>query len=616
MLRLKGSTIQSLMPAIDARADEAIRVLGGRNIAWDSKGPISGFATREMSHSQLGNQFDAQGFRVGPYTLVFSAQQILEWSEDYPRGWMPKYAFTTLIPAESRAPWQGIFLNDKIYLAQMHRGFFSGAKSVYGPLALTYENDTTIPGLIPNVQGLATVRGRAILVNETTIQWSAVGDLTTLAPSLGGPGFQAISQITDGTFLGLATFQDSFVVWTAKGAIVADYIGGDATWRFDKFSSTDRPIDRNCLVQALNGNIIFLSQQGLQIMSSAAGSEPFSADFNEFFRGYVEDSSDTERQWRVDYDIDHQRIFISESVNLSTYAGAFVYYPTLNKWGVFSDEILGFAQLTDTRYGYFDLYGVAHYFLNTVNRGVHPESELGLNRVRARMERVGALYSRDVPPPANGFVVMVANSSVVSNAYETTSPDFGAVAITADRRNKPGHDYWAWPYSQDFEHAGALIGMDSEVEIGYIRAQEITQTNMGVTSIQSVMVGSYLSMPAVGIDSALIDRNAEALTYTIDDWNLGGTDEDWNLAGTDEDWNDQLSPLMWASHQFAIQTSDDGIMVDNPVFALSQFYIGGWFYTMNTTAVFNRLVFSALEAGEYFHIRYLELNVNYGGENP
>ncbi len=610
MLRYRGSQIESYMPSRDARASDGPVILDGKNVAWDSKGPKTGFSTRELAHTKLTTALDAEGLRIGPYTLVFSAMQILQWNTGFPKTWKGLYPFTTLITAGNRSPWQGIYLNNKVYLTQRQRGFFSGQMSAAGNLVITQETDVTIPGLIPNAEGLTLVRGRAIIVNNTTIQWSAVGSLATLAPTLGGAGFQAISQFAKGDFLAVQSFEDSFVVWTTEGAIIAEYIGGDATWRFDNFKSNDRPIAKGCTATLIDGNMVFLSKQGLQIMPNANGSQALSPEFNEFLRGYMEDQSSDESIWRIDYDEARQRIFVSEATDGLLYYHSFVLYLTLNRWGIFSDPVCGFLPLTEELFGYVDANGIANYFVNGVNRGTQPEPTLGLSRMRPRMQRQSQSYEKNLSPTPT----TVVNSSVVSNPYSQSSqwiPNFVSRPLTP-----PQYEYWAEIVSPDYRSSGGLKGMDSWMEIGFIRAPEIQETNQGVTEIQQLSVGSLNSMPPLDIDPAKINRNPTFFDYVIHDRNLGGTDEDYNAGTVDIDFQFQLSGLMYLNWQLAIHQSDDGITLDKPEINLSQFYVAVQEYTTTTTRIFNTIRIDAEAVNEYCQVRYLEAKLNYGGENP
>lgn len=595
------------MPSSDARASDEIRIIDGQNFGWDSRGPKTGFSARQLSCTPLGNAIDIEGLRVGPYSLVFSSEQILQWREFIPYCWQPLYAFFDTIPFTQRSPWQGIYLNNKIYLAQLYRGFFSGAISTEtGKLVLTPQYSSTILGLIPNIQGLAIVRGRAILVNNTTIQWSNTGDLTDLTPALAGPGFQAINQIAKGDYVGLSTFEDGFIVWTTEGAISAEYIGGDAVWRFDNFVSIDRPINKGCIINVIGGTSIVMTQQGIQVMDGKM-LKPLTQDFNEFLRKYVEDSVETERLWRLDYDANRQQIFLSESVNLNQYNRAFVLYPTLNRWGIFSNSVCGFMPLTKNLFGYVDTNGIPNYFIDTVNRNTYPAISKGLSRAHPKVERQDNRYFDAI---TNKFVY-VGNSSCVSNPH----PIDANFAQNATVYPKAVNDYFAFADTLDYKYEGDLTGMNSFINIGYIHMPEIQGTDVGVTDIQNLIIGSYPSLIPTGLNPDLISNQKPGIyDYTVDDYNIDTVNEDWNAGGIDEDWEFSLADYMQITHTLEFDASVDGIMLEDVTSAVSQFYTGAWYYTASTMSIFNSIKISANAVGEYAHVKFLELNGTYSGQ--
>lgn len=590
MLRFRGSSIQSYMPSEDPRATDQLRILGGRNIAWDSRGPKSGFTTRRLSPFPLTRPQDVQGLRIGPRTFIFTQDAILEWRDMAPIGWDVHVTFDYEIPLNLRTPWQGIYLNGNTYLAQQHRGMIRGRKNIMGKIIYESIDDSDIPGLIPYIQGLDVVRGRPILVNNDTIQWGALGNMTDLTPGLGGAGFQLLAQFIDGDFLALTSFQDGFIVWTTKGAVVAEYIGGDEVWRFDNLRIFDKPFGDDTVVTMLAGGQIFVSAQGVNMLDGV-NSKPLTPEFNEFFRAYVIDRFSAEVRWRVEYDDARQQIFIMESNDLVTYTNCFVLYPTLNKWGIFSEKNYGILPLTNELYGYVDQKGFCHYFIDTINRGADPEVEEGLTRIYPRIQHQQTVLS----------------SSAVSTAFA-----MNAVTLPA----RPMHTGW-YDVGSDMPRAEGMIGLDSIIQVGYFRPADLTSAIDANVEIQKFIFGSTETQSPETQETmtSLTDWKADWFYVPMEDWNESGPSEDWNTNGLAEDWMWSGSLRPKVNHNIEVYTSEDGITVDIREVSLSKFYTGAWKYASMTLGVMNMIQISAIDVNQYWHWKYMEFQMQYGGES-
>lgn len=590
MLRFRGSIIDSYMPSEDTRATDKLRVLGGRNIAWDALGPKSGFTTRRLSPFSLARPRDVQGLRVGPHTYVITQDAIMEWRTSAPIGWDVHVDFSFDIPLELRSPWRGIFINNEIYLAQRYRGLVKGSYNLYGEFNYSLVDSPSIPGIITGIRGLDIVRGRPIIVNDTTIQWGGVGNMSDFTPVLGGAGFQNLNQFVQGEFLSLTTFQDGFIVWTDKGSVVAEYIGGDAVWRFDTLRIKDYPLGEAASVAMLSGIQLFVSKQGVQLLNGA-NSEALTPDFNEFFRAYAAERTDTDTRWRVEYDPDRQQVFIMESTDLLTYFNTFVLYPTLNKWGIFSDRVHGILPLTNDLWGYVDELGFCHYFVNTINRGDAPAVELGMTRIYPRIQKRLAFPS----------------SSAISVAYAMDAVTLPAEPLSAG---------W-YAIGSDMPGSEGMKGMDSVVRVGYFRPAELNNSIDAQVEVQRLVFGSIESQSPETAESmtSLTNWKPDWFYVPIEDWNEDGPAEDWNVDGPAEDWMWSGSLRFKVDHAIVIHTSEDGITFDIREVSLSKFFTAAWKYASMTLGVMNVIEISAIDVNQYWHWKYLELQLQYGGES-
>lgn len=643
-LRIRGSQIESLLPSVDARADDTNRVLNGRNFNWDSLGPKSGFDTRMLSPFPFSALRNVQGIRVQDRTLVFTEDAIMSWRNSIPYAWQMHQYFLDEIPAGSRDPWSAIYLNGYIYANQSYRGFFAAVHSTTSDdLLFTLQTSTLIPGLPSNIIAMDIVQGRAILIDSVNITWSALGTLN-LVPSFGGAGQQKIAQKVKGNVIALTPFQEGFVVWTDQGAILAEYIGGDAVWRFDTLFSTERPIGQSTIIRLKNGASAFLSERGVMVIQNINGPEPLTPQFNEYFRELLKNSTSVKRKWRMEYDDRREQIFVMESTDLLSYNRSFCLHPTLNKWGLFSDRVYGFLPFTNDNYGYVDALGYQQYFLQAFNRGAVP----------AESEHVVPVM------PQFDQTTQNASSTMVSNAFAPnyTFPVVFARAIRAA---------WAHP-TNGYEHPGGTKAMDSWIEVGYFRPAQFQMAADNQGEQQELVLGSILSaapnqiasdattnwkaswfywpLEDWGGPSTIVDTTANitedwnatvgdedwgSADESYEDWNLllshtitipsAGAPEDWNLLSGVEDWSAPVDPvwphidhLNQLSHLIYLLMSEDGITFDTVNPALSRFNTGAWGYVAAAQNVFTRVRLAAMDASQYYQIRYLETTVSFTGE--
>lgn len=641
--RFRVPEINSLMPSIDARNTDAAFVLDGRNFNWDSKGPKSGFANRLLTPFAISGRNDVQGKRIQDRTFVFTQDAIMNWRTSLPITWDVLYTFDTPVPDTKRTPWQGIYLNGVFYVAQQYRGFFQAvADSGTSRVWFHRKTNLDIPGLIDGILGMDVIRGRAVLVNKDFIQWSGLDDLTDLSPALGGPGIQKINNFVKGAFLSLTSFQDGFVVWTTEGAVLVEYIGGDAVWRFSAYKSQERPYSVWSTIGLINGGSVFLSRRGLKITDATDAPKDWTPDFNEFLRGYLDDKAENLRKWRLEYDQSTETIYLSESTNLNTYWRTFVLSPTLNKWGIFSDTTYGFLPLSEEHFGYVSATGETRFFDPAlINRETAPDNALGLSRIYPRFEK-----QQPVP-----------SSSAVSRAivYTGISP---SVALDVA---SPG---WYPPTQMDAIQPNGLMGLDSWIEIGYLRPAEMNLGADANVEFQELVLGSFISGAPAEQDfttewkadwfySDIEDLSSSAIIThgnLLEDWNTGpDTLIDW-LASVDpnEDWQNMDFPtITWAdettedlmldpdgtedlmyfdgiqlgitlglpeiTYSIHMLSSLDGITVAQFDPQVVKFDTGARTFSVSTTGNLHRLRLEAADVWQAYHVRALEASITFNG---
>jgi hypothetical protein len=224
---------------------------------------------------------------------------------------------------------------------------------------------------------------------------------------------------------------------------------------------------------------------------------------------------------------------------------------------------------------------------------------------------------------------------------------------------------WYVPSQFDTAQPNGLKGLDSWIEIGYLRpyersdsaGAEIPGGADNSMEFQEIILGSYRSAaPAIMDDSTAWnqawfyadseDWNSAATITHGDlnlDWNGGAnTTEDWNSApnGFNEDWNSMDFPtITWASETFDDLMADtgiddlngvtlglpeitydmhmlaslDGITVAQFEPELVRFDTETRMFSISTTGSLHRLRLEATDPWQAYHVKYLAATITYNG---
>ena len=632
------SPIETYMPSIDHRNAGRSFVVDGQNFLFGPKGPKSGFTSRILTPFPFGEPAKAQGMRIQDRVLVFTSDAILAWRTKVPFTWELLYAFDTPVPANLEGPWAGMFIDEQLFLSQPGRGMLSSfLDSTSNKMWLQPRSAFDIPGLESFIRGMDIVHSRAVMVNDTTIQWSGVGDMSDLTPALGGAGTQQLSAFVQGTYLGLNSFQDGFVVWTTGGPVIGEYIGGDEVWEFYPLKTQLAPVGRRAVARLEGGNIVFLSRQGLMISNNSASVGPYSEEFNEYFLNYMfpENGQLTPNQfWRVDYDPARETLYLSESADGVIYWRTFVFNPTRNKWGLFSEKHYGMLQLTPDTFGYVDLAGIPHYFTPTYTREAEPSNTRGLNRIMPALQK-------------QSYTVM--SSSVVCRTAE-----FDPILPMAPY--DPPQAGW-YDGATQVPKTGDPAALNSWIEIGYVRPDQLAGWVNQTVEIQELKISSPPSEPKFTNDYRTNHHkawfypevedwdSAATIDYfdTVEDWAVATGDddfltapesesEDWlyltfplvtyaetevidwgSMPDSIEEWNGPGPGLIPVDYGIEVKASQDGITFDPSIPKMARFNVSAQDWAGISGGLYHRIRLSAMEPWQYYDASHVAVTLQFSG---
>lgn len=626
--------LETLMPSIDARNSPRVHVVDGRNFYYDSKGPKSGFGSAELTPFSFTAPRDLQSVKVEENHFVFTQDAMLQWNGYY-FDLIRTFSQPIPINAGVRTPWVGAFMSDATYLAQSFRGLFKVSRdSVTERLVVERKTNLNIPGLIDGIRGMAVVRNRMILVNDKSIQWSAVGDMDDLTPGPGGAGIVAINSFTKGTFVGLADFDDGFIVYTTQGAVIGEFTGGQTTWRWYPGESEERPINPWCVIRVASGVHGIMTPHGLFTVSGGQDPQPWTPEFNEFFLKYISTlAPDSTLRWRLEYDFSRQMIYVMESNDGLVYWRAFVLTPTRNKWGLFSKTHHGLVTYADDIYGFVGLDGLPRYFTDGLFELNCPNNEIGANRFYPIFEKSATEQTK------SSSMVFRSHDWDFQSAIERLNPQAAA-----------------WYLGTSVTPAPPSLGsLDSWIDVGFIRAPQLSDTVDSIPEIQEIKIGSVPSLPSeehwstewihhelywededwnwqivVGIEDVVVDLNlldgvedlntAPNVTMDFNEMgqfifdNIGVPTEDWNIETGDEDWNGQFAHLNQMKDKISILSSEDGFTYQTFIPELASYRTHTRVLTTIAPGFFHRLRIEADEPSAYYHIRFLGFTFEHGGQ--
>lgn len=574
-MRFEADDFQSLTPAIDPRRSDKLFAIDGRNFVFDSFGPRSVFGNRFLTPYPITDPTATQGMRLrlrsGDRCFKFTSDAILEWSEDR-GGWRVLYVFNRSI-RETPYRWTGGYLNGIMYLCHPAIGI------------LVYDVDSDVclplegPGVPSEPIALDVCSGRVVVIDEKLFSWSGPGDGTLWIPQLGGAGFQEINARVSGYPLMVNSYGRGCVTWTTGGVMRSEFTADTSVWRHRALVTEYRPINSFGTFRLDNDTIGFLDERGF-FQTQGETPRPLTPMFNEFLIDYLQRNNlKVGTNCRVEFDDLTRRLYLSVSLSYSNpiFEKAFVLYTSLDKWGSFDEEHYGIlpflvrdSSRADDYFGFVGSDGRARYWHGGATREVLPTAPT-LNS-RYPLIQQPAVQSLDGD-------AIILSSSIEVNTFDTS------------------------PYTQRAGYYGVAglspatantIGLDSKVMLGYIRARG-DQSYDRLSEIIQIYVGSIQSSPTAA---------------PIEDFNLipdGVSDEDYNVEVGGEDYG--VEDVTYVNHGLRIIPTVDGRSDwGTPIVPeMIRYDRASREFSCSAVGLFHILELNAIQPGEAFHIRALEL---------
>jgi len=332
MPRLFINQISGLLPAFDRKRIQKPFVVDGKNFIMSSDGPLSGFAKDEIISNAINDPTFVQSFRVGDTTFVFTQTAVLQF-DTATNTFIPLLDYPALTTA---FPWSHAIVGGFHYFVR------SGVNLLrYNPTTGIWSSLSG--GSFPtNPVSCAESAGRLIILNDTSISWSAIDDGSDFVFSTStGAGSQLLAILGQGAPQQVSQTFDGFLTFTESGILKSEAVIGANPFRHFVLSRSHIAINPYAIVDVGRREHVLLTRTGLY---KTSGKVPvlWQELMSEFFHSQVLSSLDPTNQSviRLAYNIDRQWFVISiaEFENSNIYNKAFVLYEPSNEWGTFNQN--------------------------------------------------------------------------------------------------------------------------------------------------------------------------------------------------------------------------------------------------------------------------------------
>lgn len=587
---ISARRFKGLVPALDRKQVGDAFIADGRNFLIDAEGPFSAFGNRWATFELLETTTNTTTFRVGNDIFLFTEGVVLRYN-DVAEKYIPVFIFDTVF--SDIAPWTGALVGGKYYFSR------SGVNILqYDPIADSWKEVTTdVPAGPVSVTSAA---GRLIILGTSVVGWSALDDGENLAIStVTGAGQQSLAIIGGGTPLKVLKTNDGFISYTTAGLMKSEFIDSINPFRHFPLSITegdiqseDIPVDAFNVIEIDTGRHIILSETGLRV---TVGDRPQEWDplFSEFLRADVIptlDLTNKEHITSLHYNSARKWLLLSISDNQveHIFNKAYVKYLPVDQWGIFVREHSGFGEFALTlgttrafNFGYIGTDGCVHRFDN------FPQQELA-------------------PPFKDLFYV--------HSSYEFPARQENGRVVFASVLNIRAIDKSQFPtepglYLQNtFEvFTGNFGSVDAFIDVAtfrYVDERHVDRmayiTDVAIGMIESPTLQEFEDYQALVAD-------------VVEDWaTLPDQDEDWG-AGIFSGvvYNAQLLGTLDGYNVFENQQED--LTEINPDPILNATVTRNRFFDTYTSGIYFITRINALNIGESFHLKFLELSGNLGG---
>jgi len=627
MAKQTYNQIEGAFPALDRKKLGKPFVMDGKNYLVDLDGPRSAFGYQCPYDLFTPHQF-MQSFAIGSEIFYFARDvgetitqiSTVSWPS---RQVIPALKLTTdATRPKLNLPWSHAYIGTYHYFANRTAGVLR-----YDAINRIWEDITLTLG-INNVFFVTESAGRLICLAEGISSWSAIDDGTDNVPSLTtGAGFQAMSLIgsleSDDDYLGLQKTARGYLTFTRKGVLRSEIIDSLNPFRHLPGESKQVPLTAWNVTKISDTEVVILSRHGL-----FKTEDGFFKEWQPIMGEYFKDTEIRALQSQINgfisiyYSRARDEFYVSfaQAEGISQYTKSWVLYVKADNWGNFNRVFKGLvfidpeADGIDFKQAYVDNKGHLCYLDDSVvSLRMEAQSVHGIY-VQPLLEYDTYKLDATWLMPTN--VRMAGFSAVpypaIAGWYEELGEQecYKTEEIGTEKVVSGGPVYLmptAVTVNGKICVLGAVtqeqtqIAVDSFIEVGLFRLTD-EEANDQLSLITNVAISCLdeLDSSVGSFDDWLEDYAADII-------------EDWLAITPDvyEDWGLELAS--GSTYTQKIRGSLDGYKTFEDQFVdIDEVLIDGKtkFCSCANAGLFQAVEISALNVGESYHVKTLELNGN------
>lgn len=613
--QITANRIKGLIPLLDRKKVGEPFVCEGKNFLVDTNGPLSGFGKTQMKFRAFEDPEYIQSFEVAGASFIFIDNAVLKYDTDN-QEFVPVLTFT---PIGVIWPWTHAAVAGNHYFAK------KGANLIeYNPTTDVWTEKTG--GDVPtDIYAVTQSGGRLIILSRYWVNCSAIDEFDLAISSVTGASAQQLAIIGNGEPLGLQQTHDGFIVYTEDGLLKADLVVSLNPFRYYVLSTDPehRVVNPFCITQVTNRQHIFLTANGL-FTTQGKLPEPWQPLMSEYFHTEILPALDlTDNNVVIRLTYAERRswfiVSIAEGGQAALFTKAFVLYVPSDEWGVLNQVHAGFVNVDLTsgpaqgfQFAMVDSTGKLFRFSDTAQdaewplenelstwqyvykgKPVYPaRNELGVIRfptiAHCRMidesamidpgvYNLESLVERAIAPVDQTAVEQDAEAGA-TYVFKTTAKGSSAIVQT-----------------QHALEAKTLLPLDSEITVGPFRMTD--QKNVDLFS-------AVFNMSVQMLDSSIADTFEDwLLDYDVEveiDWATASGDEDWGYSGGGTtDYEAELISTIDAYNVYEDMQKLPTLISQEGRTRL---------YDCDNNGIYHLAKFTADEAGESFHLKFLELS--------
>lgn len=640
---IQANEIEGIQPALEPRKITKPFVMAGRNFLIDVDGPYSGFGSRFPTYEKVAPQTNAETVRVGEQVFLFTSKAIFTYNT-VAQVFEPIFVFDTEII--TLGAWSVAFVGNRYYFVHVDLDLLEWVPSTNTWTLIT---DNVPAGLVSGCES----NGRLVLLGAEYIAWSALGVGDDLLPSLTtGAGNQHIS-IIGGTTLAVRSYGGGFLTYTSQGILKSEFSTGVSPFRHLPLTRDIQPLNAFCVLPIDINTHIILDRKGF-FSTDGGKPQPWQPLMSEYlshrlFPQYERRLRD-KFVFRLTYSNPRKLVILSfaDPSSPSIYLYAYFYYMPVEKWGIFNERHLFFGEINISEgalegfnFGYVDEFGFTHSFLTLPYNEQAPD--FGLYDYYHSGYESAARYVGDTLVVTSTMFMSSTNfepfTGVGSGLYQLISSewfedeqdamptlpevvtveveDYNLGSGSEDWNSDSGEEDWGGePYYYLFTmQSGAYHGvryllpsvysptyggLNSFIQIGLFRFTEAKYPDE-----MQLLTELTVGMDGVGGETIIEDWNSAEFNHT----------EDWNSLDDVEDYGENLTDnRMYDIEVWGTLDGTASVFADNEVVPYLYDRAGAMdFYQLQITGLYTILKISALETGQSYHLKSLELSGTLAG---